>query len=115
MANCLQDTVSLTKRIEELRDEFVNRFSSLISLAQIDSDNVDRNYSAIVQYQMLTETAHLIRAGEDVQILIRQLQEMWLFGQLNTIGESEARQQADANAKKVAQLLKKLTDMQQAL
>jgi len=40
---------------------------------------------------------------------------MWLFGQLNTIGESEARQQADANAKKVAQLLKKLTDMQQAL
>ncbi|KXL50142.1 hypothetical protein M433DRAFT_2322 [Acidomyces richmondensis BFW] len=115
MANHLQDSASLIKKIEEIRDEFVNRFSSLVNLAKIDSDNIDRNCSAIVQYQMQTETAHLIRAGEDVQILVRQLQEMWLFGQLNTIGESEAHHQADENAEKVSQLLEKFTDTCQPL
>ena len=46
-------------------------------------------------------------------MLIRQLQEMWLFGQLNTIGESKVQQHADENAKIVASLLKQLVDKQQ--
>ena len=35
---------------------------------------------------------------------------MWLFGQLNTIGESQVQQQTDENAKVVAELLGKLTE-----
>lgn len=46
-------------------------------------------------------------------MLIRQMQEMWLFGQLNTIGGSTAQQRADDNAKAVANLLKQLTDWQE--
>lgn len=53
-----------------------------------------------------------IRAAEDVQTLIRQLQEMWLFGQLNTLGESKVQQQTDENAKVVADLLKQLMEKQ---
>ena len=38
------------------------------------------------------------------------MQEMWLFGQLNTVGESKVQQQTDENAKDVADLLKRLLD-----
>lgn len=39
------------------------------------------------------------------------MQEMWLFGQLNTIGESEVQQQTDENAKLVGELLQKVMQM----
>ena len=52
--------------------------------------------------------------AEEFQVLIRQMQEMWLFGQLDTIGQSEIQQQTDENAVAVADLLKKLLDRQQS-
>lgn len=48
-------------------------------------------------------------------MLIRQLQEMWLFGQLNTVGESKVQQQTDANAELVAGLLEQLVARQQTI
>lgn len=54
-----------------------------------------------------------VRAAEELQLLIRQMQEMWLFGQLNTLGESDVQQQTDENAKVVGELLKKVLEMQQ--
>ena len=36
------------------------------------------------------------------------MQEMWLFGQLNTIGESKLQNETDDKAKEVADLLKHL-------
>jgi len=47
-----------------------------------------------------------------MQSLIRQLQEMWLFGQLDTVGDSKAKQQTDENAKLVAGLLQQLSQLQ---
>ena len=38
---------------------------------------------------------------------------MWLFGQLNTIGESEVQRSTDENARVVGQLLKQLVERQQ--
>ncbi|KAK3066712.1 hypothetical protein LTR53_016823, partial [Teratosphaeriaceae sp. CCFEE 6253] len=54
-----------------------------------------------------------ISTAEDAQSLIRQLQEMWLFGKLDTIGDSRAQHQNDENAKVIATLLKQLTELQQ--
>ena len=45
--------------------------------------------------------------------MIRQLQEMWLFGQLDTLGDSKARQQSDEDARSIALLLKQLAESQQ--
>lgn len=53
-----------------------------------------------------------IKSAEDLQLLIRQLQEMWLLGQLNIVGESKVQQQTDENAKVVAGLLQQLLDRQ---
>lgn len=56
-----------------------------------------------------------ILAAEDVQTLIRQLEEMWLFGQLNTVGDSKVQQQTDQDAKAVADLLKQLAERHNGL
>ncbi|KAK5745020.1 hypothetical protein LTR17_001771 [Elasticomyces elasticus] len=53
-----------------------------------------------------------IVAAENAQSLIRQLQEMWLFGQLDTLGDSKVQQQNDEHAKSIAGLLKQLADLQ---
>lgn len=39
---------------------------------------------------------------------------MWLFGQLDTLGESTLQQRTDENAKVVAGLLQQLVERQQA-
>lgn len=53
-----------------------------------------------------------IKAAEDLQTLIRHLQEMWLFGPLNTVGESQVQQQTDESAKIVGELLRELSSKQ---
>jgi hypothetical protein len=53
-----------------------------------------------------------IKAAEDLQVLVRHLQEMWLFGPLNTVGESQVQQQTDENAKVVGDLLRQLSSKQ---
>jgi hypothetical protein len=60
----------------------------------------------------LNEESQQIKAAEDLQVLVRHLQEMWLFGPLNTVGESQVQQQTDENAKVVADLLRQLSSMQ---
>jgi hypothetical protein len=47
-------------------------------------------------------------------MLIRHLQEMWLFGPLNTVGESQVQQQTDESAKLVGELLRQLSSKQNA-
>jgi hypothetical protein len=47
-----------------------------------------------------------------LQTLIRHLQEMWLFGPLNTVGESRIQQQTDESAKIVGELLRQLSSKQ---
>ncbi|KAK3676191.1 hypothetical protein LTR78_003941 [Recurvomyces mirabilis] len=54
-----------------------------------------------------------ITTAEDAQSLIRQLQEVWLFGQLNTLEDSKAQRQTDEDAKAIAGLLQQLTQLQQ--
>nr|POE66165.1 mediator of rna polymerase ii transcription subunit 22 [Quercus suber] len=80
--------------------------------ALLDNAKIDRTTTAIMEYQMQVETAALIRSAEDLQALIRQLQEAWLFGQLNTTGNSKVQDETNENARQVAELLKKLLDHQ---
>ncbi|KAM0693445.1 hypothetical protein Q7P36_006700 [Cladosporium allicinum] len=109
-AEGLRNTPGLLKKIEVYKKDVLNRFEALTVLASVDK--TDRNTSANTQFQMEVETAHLIKATEDLQVLVRHLQEMWLFGPLNTIGESQVQQQTDENAKVVGDLLRQLSSKQ---
>ncbi|KAK3639269.1 hypothetical protein LTR56_012629 [Elasticomyces elasticus] len=108
----LRDTPALIVRIEKLRDQLVERFQTIVNLSV--ADRKDRNVTATAQYQIQTETAALIVTAENAQSLIRQLQEMWLFGQLDTLGDSKAQQQNDEHAKSIAGLLRQLADLQKS-
>lgn len=47
----------------------------------------------------------LIRAAQDILSLTRQMQETWLFGKLDTIGESKVERRTEEDVKVVAGLL----------
>jgi len=46
-----------------------------------------------------------IRASEDLLTLTRQMQELWLFGQLKTLDKNDIQGRIDADAKEVAEML----------
>ncbi|EME84061.1 uncharacterized protein MYCFIDRAFT_195222 [Pseudocercospora fijiensis CIRAD86] len=108
MDSSLRNLKDLNNKIGELQAALIKRYGNLIGLAAVRNKQTDRSVTAVTQYQIQTETAALIRAAEEVQSLIRQMQEMWLFGQLNTLDESKAQKQSDENAAVVADLLKLL-------
>jgi hypothetical protein len=49
-----------------------------------------------------------IRASEDLLTLIRQMQEIWLFGKLDTIGDSKVQEETERDAKVIVGLLEQL-------
>ena len=49
-----------------------------------------------------------IRAAEDLLSLTRQMQELWLFGQLDTLGKSAVEEKTEADARRVAELIQTL-------
>ncbi|KAI7540691.1 hypothetical protein KC331_g9023 [Hortaea werneckii] len=109
----LRNTPALTNRIDKLYGDVIKHYEALVSLAAVENAT-DRNSTALAQYQMQVETTALTRAIEEGQSFTRQLQEMWLFGQLNTIGDSEAKQRSDETAKELSALLQQLAHTQKA-
>ncbi|KAI6829484.1 hypothetical protein KC332_g6554 [Hortaea werneckii] len=109
----LRNTPALMNRIDKLYGDVIKHYEALVSLAAVENAT-DRNSTALAQYQMQVETTALTRAIEEGQSFTRQLQEMWLFGQLNTIGDSEAKQRSDEAAKELSRLLQQLADAQKA-
>ncbi|KAI7222845.1 hypothetical protein KC333_g876 [Hortaea werneckii] len=109
----LRNTPALMNRIDKLYGDVIKHYEALVSLAAVENAT-DRNSTALAQYQMQVETTALTRAIEEGQSFTRQLQEMWLFGQLNTIGDSEAKQRSDKTAKELSGLLQQLAHTQKA-
>ncbi|TKA74715.1 hypothetical protein B0A49_02414 [Cryomyces minteri] len=114
MEASLRNTPALIARIEKLTNDLIRRFETLVALAPVE--RTDRNFTAYSAYQMEVETAALhsrtyadeIRSSEDILTLTRQMQEMWLFGQLSTLGESRAQQKTEEDARAVAEVLARL-------
>ncbi|GAB7360286.1 hypothetical protein MBLNU230_g8044t1 [Neophaeotheca triangularis] len=111
MAAIQRNTPALLARIEKHRDDLIKRYESLLSLAAVN--RTDRNTTATIQYQMQVETTGLIRAAEDLQDLIRQLQEMWLFGHLDTKSDEKLQQATGEKVKEVTELLQQLARTQE--
>ncbi|KAI9691571.1 MAG: hypothetical protein M1822_007642 [Bathelium mastoideum] len=106
MDQSLRNSPALLARIDTATQQLIRRFENLIGLASVEK--VDRNSTALNALEIDVETAALIRGAEDLTTLIRQMQEVWLFGELNTIGKSETQQKTEENTIAVAQLLEKL-------
>ncbi|KAI5202187.1 hypothetical protein E4T42_05300 [Aureobasidium subglaciale] len=101
--NIPRNTPALLARIDQLRNSLIKRFENLVEQAAVDKN--DRNSTALSQYQSQIETAALIRTSEDILTLTRQMQELWLFGQLKTLDKNDIQGRIDADAKEVAEML----------
>ncbi|KEQ84829.1 hypothetical protein M438DRAFT_345058 [Aureobasidium pullulans EXF-150] len=101
--NIPRNTPALLARIDQLRNSLIKRFENLVEQAAIEKN--DRNSTALSQYQSQIETAALIRTSEDILTLTRQMQELWLFGQLKTLDASDIQGRIDGDAKEVAEML----------
>ncbi|KAF2456359.1 mediator complex, subunit Med22 [Lineolata rhizophorae] len=108
MDTSLRSKAALDARINKLTKGLVEKFENMIALAAIES--TDSLSTAQVAFQLEVETAALVRIAEDVLALTRQMQEMWLFGKLKTVGQSEAEKRTEENARVVTELLRKLTE-----
>ncbi|TIA85796.1 putative eukaryotic translation initiation factor 5 [Aureobasidium pullulans] len=106
--NIPRNTPALLARIDQLRNSLIKRFENLVEQAAIEKN--DRNSTALSQYQSQIETAALIRTSEDILTLTRQMQELWLFGQLKTLDASDIQGRIDGDAKEVAEMLAILVD-----
>ena len=60
-------------------------------------------------------TCSKVKAAEDILSLTRSLKEMWLFGQLDTIGESKAEAETDKHARSVAERLRRIIEKEGAM
>lgn len=101
-----RDTASLTAYIDKLRNNLISRFENLVATAAIE--RTDYNTTSYNALHMKDETAALIRAAEDLLSLTRQMQELWLFGQLDTLGKSVVEEKTEADARRVAELIQTL-------
>jgi len=52
-----------------------------------------------------------IRASEDLLTLIRQMQEVWLFGKLDTLGKSEIEERTEEETKQILEMLQQLVEV----
>ncbi|GAB7339760.1 hypothetical protein MBLNU457_6319t1 [Dothideomycetes sp. NU457] len=103
-----RNTPALMSKIDSLRNQLIRRFETLLELSS--NEQKDRQTTALHQYQMQIETAGLIRASEDILSMTRQMQELWLFGQLKTLETDHGAAKGDDDAKAVAALLAQLTE-----
>ncbi|KAI9713624.1 MAG: hypothetical protein M1812_006596 [Candelaria pacifica] len=106
MDNTQRNSQALTKRIDVSTAQLAQRFENIIALAPISAP--ERNATAIDAYQLEVETAALIRAAEDILTLTRTLKEIWLSGQLDTIGESKFNERTERAARGVLEALDKV-------
>ncbi|KAI4134628.1 MAG: hypothetical protein LQ347_001353 [Umbilicaria vellea] len=93
--------------------QLLRQFENIIALAPVEGAN--RNTTAVEAYQMEVGTAALVRAAEDILSLTRSLKEAWLFGQLDTIGESKAEAKTEECAKSVVEGLGRLMENKEKL
>ncbi|KAF2229018.1 hypothetical protein EV356DRAFT_496606 [Viridothelium virens] len=106
MDQSLRNAPALLARIDTATQQLIRRFENLIGLASLEK--TDRNSTALNALEIDVETAALIRGAEDLTTLIRQMQEVWLFGELNTLGKSENQEKMQQSTVAVAELLNKV-------
>lgn len=71
--------------------------------------NYGFNQTALTNYQIQQETANIVKAAEEILMLTRQMQELWLGGGLDVLGKERGK------AEEVEQLGQGVTELVQKL
>ncbi|KAF2277941.1 uncharacterized protein EI97DRAFT_457178 [Westerdykella ornata] len=90
-----RNAAALHQRIDELCDALVSQYSSIFAAAAKRPDK-SAGEIAMNELRIREESGALIRSSQEMATLVRDLQELWLFGGLDTVAnpaDEEARRE----------------------
>jgi len=111
------DSTSSSVTGEDLRARIQTRVRALLKAygEVLDGAQTPANPTSLsavtTAYKIDLATQSMIRASEDLLALIRQMQEIWLFGKLDTLGRSEVEERTEQDAQKILELLGKMVEV----
>ncbi|KAK3214031.1 hypothetical protein GRF29_28g1843495 [Pseudopithomyces chartarum] len=95
-----RNAAALHRRINDLVGEFSNQYRAMLAIAREDED-ADFSQSAQKELAIKEGAVAIITAAQKMTMLIRDLQELWLFGGLDTLADAKDE---EVERKKVAEV-----------
>lgn len=83
-----------------------------VSLSVLSSFPAIQSHHREHKNQMTQINQKKVRNAEETLRLIRQMQELWLFGTLDTVGKSDVELKTEEETRRVAGLLEKMIEKQ---
>ncbi|KAF2270307.1 hypothetical protein CC78DRAFT_611957 [Lojkania enalia] len=96
--------VELTKRVDDICNALIGHFHTIVFATK---ENADADHSAIAQNELtiVEKTNAMIQSTQDLSSLIRELQELWLFGGLDTLADPSDEETNKAKAQAIAKMI----------
>lgn len=99
----------LQARITALSTTLIKRFENILAVALDETDMNGQPVApaltdtAMQQLQLEVDSTALVKAAEEIMMLTRNLKEIWLFGELNTIKSDEKRERMEREERELAE------------
>ncbi|KAF2675507.1 hypothetical protein BT63DRAFT_420704 [Microthyrium microscopicum] len=99
---------TMRKRINVQTDALVKNFQNILDDVATKSRDERTDLVSVKDRSLQTElrVQNMIRAAEGLTMTIRQMQEMWLFGKLDTVRPQEEKEELDD----ILELVRKLIE-----
>ncbi|PVI05032.1 hypothetical protein DM02DRAFT_611137 [Periconia macrospinosa] len=103
-----RNAAALHKRVDDLVRLFLQHYQSV--LQQIGNDDQMSDYSRMAQRELAIkeDSMAIVKAAQDASVLIRDLQELWLFGSLDTLADPADEEVEKAKAVEIAGVVERL-------
>merc|ERR1711981_936331 len=103
----------LRKRINARNTALLLAMSEILDASTAPQSD-RRDSMTIMSRQLRTQFSaqQIVRSCEDLLTLVRWMQERWLCGNLNTIGQSTVESETEKDAQEIVEMLKRLDGME---
>ncbi|KAJ4298209.1 hypothetical protein N0V90_006108 [Kalmusia sp. IMI 367209] len=102
-----RNAAALRKRIDDLTSEFISQYRTIFALAKEDPDG-DYSQAAHKELAIKEGAMAIVTTAQNMSMLIRDLQELWLFGSLDTLADKNELEGDREKALEVARLVEGL-------
>ncbi|KAK7181787.1 hypothetical protein DPSP01_012534 [Paraphaeosphaeria sporulosa] len=98
---------ALRNRVNDLMNELLNQYRAILAVARED-ENPDYSQSAQKELAIKEGAVAIVTAAQNMSMFIRDLQELWLFGGLETLADEKDAEVERQKALEVAGLVEGL-------
>ncbi|KAF2677910.1 hypothetical protein K458DRAFT_423597 [Lentithecium fluviatile CBS 122367] len=105
-----RNAAALHKRVDELVKYFIQHYQRVLQHAQEDQDS-DYSRTAFKELSIKEDAMALVTTAQNTSMLIRDLQELWLFGSLDTLTDPADEEADKAKTLEIARLIETLATM----